>query len=308
MSETPREFAYIDWIRHQVAAHPNVLLGIGDDAAILSTTPGSQLLAAVDMLMEGTHFTLPPASPQAVGHKALAVNLSDMAAMAAKPIAALVSVALPQGRDDTIGQEVHAGLQQLADRYNVAIAGGDTNSWRGPLVISVTVLGESTGRGPVRRDGAQPGDWIMVTGSLGGSLAGKHLHFEPRVHEALALNAAVDLHAMIDISDGLSADLHHILEESRVGAILKADAIPISDAAQLADDGVSPLQHAMGDGEDFELLLTLSPAAGRQLLAASPIELRMSHIGEITDGTGCLLRDASGNDSNLPRRGWEHQF
>ena len=155
----------------------------------------------------------------------------------------------------------------LAAEFQVAVIGGDTNSWDGPLVICSTVLGSPTARGPVRRNGAQAGDWIMVTGDLGGSILGKHLAFRPRILEAFELHKAVDLHAMIDISDGLAADLHHLLDESGVGATIRAANLPISEAALRIDDLRSPVEHALGDGEDFELLFTVSPEDGGRLCA-----------------------------------------
>src|SRR5262249_36518240 len=148
---------------------------------------------------------------------------------------------------------------------------GDTNSWNGGLVISVTLLGEATARGPVLRRGARPGDWLLVTGPLGGSIKGKHLDFTPRVREALLLHEHADLHAMIDISDGLAADIGHICEESGCGAVLHAESIPISDAARQMNDARTPLDHALGDGEDFELAFAVSPDDGRRLIDAQPI-------------------------------------
>jgi thiamine-monophosphate kinase len=258
------------------------------------------------MLMEDVHFSFPAVAPRQVGRKALAVNLSDIAAMAGRPLAAAVSVALPRHRGMEFAQEIHAGLQQLAEEYGVVVAGGDTNSWNGPLVISVTLLGETSAKGAVLRSGARVGDWVLVTGTLGGSLAGKHLAFHPRVEEALALHDAANLHAMIDISDGLSSDLGHILDESRVGARLRADSIPVSDAALAADDDKSPLEHAISDGEDFELLFTASPEDGRRLLDRSPIDVPISHIGEIVAQAGCTIEDANGACRTLPRSGWVH--
>src|SRR5262249_21538661 len=155
---------------------------------------------------------------------------------------------------------LYRGLRHVADAFDTVIVGGDTNSWGGPLVISVTLLGEATERGPVRRAGAKPGDWLLVTGPLGGSILGKHLDFTPRVREALQLHQFADLHAMIDISDGLAADVDHLCSESRCGAVLRAEAIPISEAARSIHDGRSPLDHALSDGEDFELVFALPPA------------------------------------------------
>jgi thiamine-monophosphate kinase len=310
MSERRGEFGLIDWIRHRAASHPRLPVGIGDDTAVLRFPQPADCLVTVDMLMEGVHFTFPPATPAQVGRKALAVNLSDIAAMGGRPLAAVVSVALPRQTAWDLGCELHRGLQALADEFGVALAGGDTNTWDGPLVISVTVLGETLGAGPVLRSGAQVGDWIVATGSFGGSLAGKHLDFTPRVAEAAVLQQRVPLHAMIDVSDGLSADLYHILEESRVGAVLFAEAIPISEAARSAAavDGRTPLEHAFEDGEDFELLFTLAPEAGRELLEHPPFAAPLSRIGTITAGSGCQLEDAAGNRTALPPRGWQHPF
>src|SRR5262249_50060746 len=153
----------------------------------------------------------------AIGHKALAVSLSDIAAMAGKPLAAVIALALPRTHGRKLAEGIQAGIHALAAHYQVALIGGDTNSWDGPLVISSTVLGIPSGYGTVRRNGAEVGDWILVTGDLGGSILGKHLKFQPRVREAIALHQSADLHAMIDISDGLAADLHHLLQESGVG-------------------------------------------------------------------------------------------
>lgn len=302
------EFAYIDWLRERGRAHPRLTLGIGDDAAVWRFPQPADSLLAVDMLMEGTDFTFPEVTPRQAGRKALAVNLSDLAAMAGRPLAALASVAFPRRYGVEFARDLHCGLQELADEFDVALAGGDTNIWDGPLVVSVTVVGEATERGPVRRSGARAGDWILVTGTFGGSIGGHHYSFRPRVVEALALHATVALHAMIDVSDGLAADLYHILDESRVGAIVHEEAIPISQAAQEAGDARSPLDHALGDGEDFELIFTVSPEDGRRLLREPPFETPLSRIGEIVAGGGAELVTPAGERRPLPRAGWEHSF
>jgi thiamine-monophosphate kinase len=300
----PGEFEQIDWVRRRVGSHPRVPLGIGDDAALvrLSSDPGT--LVTVDMLMEGTDFTFPPATPRLAGRKALAVNLSDIAAMAGRPVACVVSVALPRGRGIEFARELHLGIEELAREFDVAIAGGDTNSWDGPLVVSATVFGETVPPGPIRRSGAQPGDWIFVTGSCGGSIHGRHLTFTPRVREALALHSAVSLHAMIDVSDGLAADLHHILDESRVGAVVEAAAIPIH--SDVRDNGTTPLEHALGDGEDFELIFTVSPEDGAKLFADDSLKSGLTRIGTIAQVGVRELHGADGSVSPLLRRGWEH--
>jgi thiamine-monophosphate kinase len=214
----------------------------------------------------------------------MAVNLSDIAAMAARPVAAVVSVGLPRQGGRALAEELYLGLREVADAFDTALAGGDTNSWDGPLVISVTVLGEATPRGPVRRSGARPGDWLLVTGPLGGSILGKHLTFTPRVREALQLHALADLHAMIDISDGLAADVNHICEESQCGAVLRAEAIPITAEARTMSGPRSSLEHALSDGEDFELVFALPPADAQRLLQTQPIAgLTLVLVGECVD-------------------------
>lgn len=313
MAPTQHEFDFIKSIRQKLARHPRLAVGIGDDAALVKFPRPAGCLVTVDMLMEGVDFTIPPATPRQIGWKSLAVNLSDIAAMAGQPVACVVSVSLPRQNGFSLGEDLMEGIVRCADRFGVAIAGGDTNTWEGPLVISITVLGEPTIKGPVLRSGAIPGDWIMATGSFGGSIAGKHLDFTPRVKEALALHESAALHAMIDVSDGLAADLWHILDESRVGAILDAGAIPLSAEAVACCDEKSALEHALSDGEDFELLFTVSAADGQALLDAPPlidegVPILLSHIGEITTVQDCYLKSAAGKLTPLPALGWKHGF
>jgi thiamine-monophosphate kinase len=281
------EFAFIDWLRQRTPASRRVLLGPGDDTAVLDWPAGPPCLVTTDMLLEGSCFLLSgegAATPRQVGRKAMAVNLSDIAAMAGVPLAAVVSVGLPRQGGRALAEELYQGLRAEADAFETAIVGGDTNSWDGRLVINVTLLGEATARGAVRRSGARVGDRLLVTGPLGGSILGKHLTFTPRVREALALHATADLHAMIDVSDGLAADVAHLCEESRCGAVLHAEAIPLSEAARALKDGRSPLEHALGDGEDFELVLAVSPADADALLAAQPVPgITLAAIGECVE-------------------------
>src|SRR5262245_46529423 len=178
------ENAFIDWLRRQTPPAPKVLLGPGDDTAVLRWPPGAPCLITTDMLLEGSCFLLAEAGPRRVGRKAMAVNLSDIAAMAGSPLAAVVSVGLPRVGGRKLAEELYLGLREVADEFGTAVVGGDTNSWDGALTISVTVLGVPTGRGPVKRSGAKPGDVLMVTGPLGGSILGHHLDFTPRVREA----------------------------------------------------------------------------------------------------------------------------
>jgi len=301
------EFDYIDWVRRQTPGHPRVLIGPGDDAAALHFRADAACLVTTDMLLDGSCFRLAEAGPRLVGRKAMAVNLSDIAAMAGLPRFALVSVGLPRAGGRAIAEELYHGLREMADAFDTVLVGGDTNSWDGPLVISVTLLGEASERGPVRRSGARPGDWLLVTGPLGGSIRGKHLTFTPRVREALQLHVLTPLHAMIDISDGLAADVFHLCRESRCGALLRAETIPITAEAVTLDDGRTPLEHALTDGEDFELAFAVAPEDACRLLASQPVPgITLFHIGEcVPDG---LWLEQGGVPAPLEPRGYVHEL
>jgi len=306
------EFALIDWLRQRERPREGAWtkLGIGDDCAILRANPDTDLLVTTDMLMDGRHFRLEQDGPRAVGYKALGVNLSDIAAMAGVPRAAVVAVALPQAAASEIAHGLYAGMRELADRFCVDLVGGDTNAWDGPLVISVTLLGEATARGTVRRGGAKPGDAILVTGPLGGSLfAGRHLRPQPRIAEALALHEAAPLHALIDISDGLSSDLGHILAESGgLGAVLDAAAIPIHpDAHEMSrHDETTALDHALNDGEDFELCVVVADDDAARLLAAPPAPAMLRRVGIVTEVPGLRLRSLDGRERPIEPMGFDH--
>ena len=308
MSASDHEFGIIDVVRRAAGHDARVPLGIGDDAAALQLTVGARCLVTTDLLLEGVHFETPAATPEQVGRKALAVNLSDIAAMAGKPVAAFVSVAFARDRGREFAERVMRGLQSLADEFDVAIAGGDTNVWPGPTMISVTIVGESSAGPPVTRAGARAGDWIMVTGCFGNSPAGHHLSFRPRVKEALQLRELADLHSMIDVSDGLAADLHHILDESDSGAIVEVSEVPIRETDVAGDDDQSPLDHALSDGEDFELLFTVSEQDGRRLPDMICDGVPVQRIGEIVGDDRRELVYPDGSVTDLPRTGWEHRF
>lgn len=304
-----KEFDYIAWLRQRTPCHARIPVGPGDDCAVIDTTGGRPMLVTTDMLLEGSHFVLKEAGPRRVGRKAIAVNLSDIAAMGGKPVAAFVSVGLPRQPlrgVASLAEELYLGMRELADAFDTSIAGGDTNGWDGGLVISVTLLGEPGPQGPILRRGAKPGDWLLVTGRLGGSLLGKHLDFTPRVREGLALQQHAAIHAMIDISDGLAADAFHLCEESGCGLVLYADTVPISDAAHRMTDGRSPLEHALCDGEDFELAFAVDRAEGERLVKSQPIPgITLVHVGEfISEKT--LLIEQHGARKPLTLRGFEH--
>jgi len=201
------------------------------------------------------------------------------------------------------------GMADAADKYACPVVGGDITSWKQPLTIGTAIVARPAGIIPVRRSGAKPGDLLFVTGELGGSALGRHLTFTPRVAEARQLAALVTIHAMIDLSDGLSTDLGHLVRESNVAADVNADAVPISaDAAKLAQtDGRSPLDHALNDGEDFELLMAVEPVDAQDLLKQNPLKgLRLTCIGRFTEGGGVTLVEPGGERRPLAPAGYEH--
>jgi len=298
------EFSLIDWIKARRRPPGGAVVGIGDDCAVLSTFLGEPLVT-VDMLMDGVHFRLDEAGPAAVGRKAMGVNLSDIAAMAGVPTSAVVAVALPRRDADAIARGLVEGLDAMAGAFGVEVVGGDTNAWDGPLVIAITVLGHATARGPVLRSGARPGDAILVTGPLGGSLAGRHLRPAPRIREALLIHERVPIHAMIDLSDGLSSDLGHILDAGGgLGAILDADAIPVHP--DVTADGRSAIDHALDDGEDFELCLCLDPSDATALLDSPPAGVWLHRVGTVDGGPGLRLRDGGGRVVPRAAGGFDH--
>jgi thiamine-monophosphate kinase len=232
--------------------------------------------------------------------------------MAARPLAAVVAVALPRQGGRELAVQLYEGILPLAEEYDLAIAGGDTNSWDGPLVITATLLGQITARGPLCRKGAKPGDRMIVSGAFGGSILGRQFDFDPRINEALLLNERYELHAGMDVSDGLAIDLGRLIDESGVGAIVDVDRVPIhEDARRLAreqNDGRTPLEHALGDGEDFELLLAVPPGAAQRMVAEQPLGVPLTDIGCCTAEPGLWQREAGGPILPLTPSGWEHKF
>jgi thiamine-monophosphate kinase len=302
----------VAWIRQNLQGHERLLLGPGDDAAVLAMAGDDRLVVTVDMLTDGVDFLLAEVDPRRVGRKALAVNLSDLAAMAARPLAVVIAAVLPKSGGRALAEQLYQGIIPLAEQYNVAIAGGDTNSWDGPLVLSITALGTVTPRGPLTRSGARPGDRIVVTGSFGGSILGRQFDFTPRIHEALLLNERYDLHAGMDVSDGLALDLSRLIRESKCGAVVETDRVPIHEDAYLLAkqqaDGRTPLDHALGDGEDFELILAVPPHDAQRMLADQPLAARLTDIGEYTTNPGLWQRTNAGTIVPLKPIGWEHEL
>jgi thiamine-monophosphate kinase len=306
------EFELIRRLTAALPTNPQVVTGPGDDCAVLDLgLPEQQLLFKTDAVVEGSHFTRETPAEQ-VGHKALARCLSDIAAMAGTPVAALVTLGLPREFDPQRVEAMYAGLSRLAQRHRVAVVGGETTTSPERVWLAIALLGTVPRGQAVLRSGARAGDALFVTGELGGSLAGRHLDFEPRLAEARWLAEHFPPHAMIDLSDGLAGDLPHLLTASGVGAELLARAIPLSRAARTAAKASAAakpaLLAALTDGEDFELLFTLPGRLAVPLLDAWKRQfpgLALHCIGRIIAGSGIVLRDRHGvRPLNL--HGYEH--
>ncbi|GIW96250.1 MAG: thiamine-monophosphate kinase [Pirellulaceae bacterium] len=303
------ELEFLRWIadRFPSPESPLVRVGIGDDAAVLAGDERHDLVITTDMFLDGAHFDLCQTEPQLVGRKALAANLSDLAAMAAEPLAAFVSVGLPSDNAASLARLLYEGMAPLAERYRCPVLGGDTNCWSGRLVINVCLVGRCPAGRAWLRSGARPGDEIVVSGPLGGSILGKHFQFEPRVSLALYLRDRYQVHACCDISDGLALDLWRICQASRCGAVVEAERIPIADAAyrQSAHSGRTPREHALSDGEDFELLLAVSPDEQKRMLADPQLQGQIFPIGRFCSERG-LWMEEQGSRTVLQPVGYEH--
>ncbi len=278
----------------------------GDDLAGIGPEAGA-LLWSTDMLMDGVDFRSAAHAWRDIGRKAMAVNLSDCAACATVPVAALCAVALSDdlSMDDAV--ELFRGIRDCGEAFGCPLVGGDTNSWPQPTVVAVTVIARPDGaRAPVLRGGARPGDGIYLSGRVGGSLLGRHLHPRPRVREALEINRRLQPRAMIDISDGLVIDLWHICEASGCGAEIDAgalDAVIHPDAEAMArQTGRSARDHALYDGEDFELIVVVPEEAPE----ADIHELGLLPLGRMLAAPVLRLRDGHGQATALEIRGWEH--
>jgi thiamine-monophosphate kinase len=309
-----REFDLIERIRRRVASRADVVLGIGDDAALLAPPAGQLLVAAQDTLNIGVHFP-PDTAPADIGWKALAVNLSDLAAMGAEPAWCLLSLSLPLADSDWIDGFLD-GFCALADTHEVALVGGDTT--RGPLSVSVAIHGFVPPGQALVRGGAQPGDEIWVTGDLGdaaaalaaGAAADARLRARldrptPRLAAGFALRGRAT--ACIDISDGLLADLGHVLAASAVGAELEIADLPCSAALARACSGSQRWQFQLAGGDDYELCFT-APAARHSDIAAAmhAAATPATVIGRIVTAPGCRLSAPDGSDWQPPRRGYQH--
>lgn len=289
-------------------------LGIGDDAALIQPSPGCQLVICADTLVAGRHFP-PGTAPADIGWKALAVNLSDLAAMGAKPRGFLLNLCLPEA-DERFLAQFAGGLFELADQYQLPLIGGDTTA--GPLAISITALGELECGQILRRSAAQLGDILLQVGDLGGAAFALHQPDQASKSACQRLNrprAFVDAgryfarcaHAAIDVSDGFAADLNHLLTASGVAARIDLPQLGLhSDLNSLAAETALPL--ALHGGDDYALLVTLNEAAWTQAKANAPQSLLRDtrEIGRITAGEGMILVDAQGRRKQLAPQGYRH--
>jgi thiamine-monophosphate kinase len=291
------EFDLIARLTKSLPTNKNVVTGSGDDCAVLDLgAPDKLVLFKTDAVVEDIHFTK-DTPPEKIGRKALARCLSDIAAMAGTPIAALVTIGLPEKFEPEFVGKIYDGLNALAEKFGVAIVGGETTTNPGRIFISIALLGTAPRGKQIFRSGAKAGDAIFVTGELGGSLAEKHLEFDPRLEEARWLAERFSVHAMIDLSDGLAGDLRHLLKAGGVGAELLKSAVPISRAAKLQAQKKPAFAAALTDGEDFELLFTVASNDAVKLLDAWKRKfpkLKLSCIGKIVSGDGILIRDKGG--------------
>ena len=282
-----------------------MLIGIGDDGAVINSEGQPRQVIVTDMLLDGVHFDLNIHPAHLCGRKAVAVNLSDLAAMGCRPTAAFVSIAIPRSlgtKADDFLDQIYAGMEELARQFDFTIAGGDTNVWNGPFAINVCCTGVPFGDRVFLRSTAQPGDIICVTGPLGGSYeSGRHLTFTPRLAEAEWLSKQDGVHAVMDISDGLLIDLQRMCEASGVGASLDFETIPRNKTL----DGRVLTVDAIDDGEDFELLYTLRDAS--QLCLSDLPEFCTHRIGRIVAQQPPFGPSEQFNSGECGSRGWEHQ-
>jgi thiamine-monophosphate kinase len=262
-------------------------------------------------VVEGIHFTR-ATPPEKIGRKALARCLSDIAAMAGTPMAALITLALPKNFDAEFVGEIYDGLNAVAEKFGVAVVGGETTTNPERILISIALLGTVPRGKQLLRSGAKAGDAIFVTGELGGSLAGKHLDFEPRLDEARWLAEHFKIHALTDLSDGLAGDLGHIVKASGVGAELLKSSLPVSREAKLQAKGSAAAKPAalaaLTDGEDFELVFTVASKDAVKLLDAWRKQfpkVRLTCIGKIVAREGLWLRDQHGSHK-LQAQGYVH--
>lgn len=299
------EFELIERLKKQIPKNLQGLIPIGDDAGALRFARNKMVWVSVDAVVDGVDFRIGKIRPEEAGRKALAVSLSDMAAMGARPVAFVAAVGIPNGLSGAWLLRFQRGMVTLAKKYSVACLGGDISRAK-QFFASVTILGEAVSSRAILRKGARPGDWIAVTGALGGSILRHHYGFEPRVAEGRFLAERFRPHAMIDISDGLLQDLGHLLKASKAGAEIEWDRIPVSGDARILSrkDKRCVYEHALTDGEDFELLFTVPPAVRKKLAREWKRRfprVRLSWIGRMTGAAGQVRWLKNGRPVSAPR-------
>lgn len=299
-----RDIGEIELIKRVAASFRldrSVIKGSGDDTAVLKWTDNKYLLFTCDMLLQDVHFNLDKATPFQIGWKALGRNISDIAAMGGIPRHAVISMAIDPELDVSVAEGICRGFKSIADRFGINIAGGDMAESK-KLVIDVSMLGEVRKKNLTLRSTAKKGDMILVTGSLGGSIKGKHLNFMPRVRESQTIVNNFKVNSMIDISDGLALDLNRIVTASDAGAFIYEESIPLSKDARSLENGLY-------DGEDYELLFTMPAKEAEKLLKAnfSRFMTRISLIGEVVDKKyGYKIVRENGKEEGLKVKGYTH--
>ncbi|MCK5654760.1 MAG: thiamine-monophosphate kinase [Candidatus Aureabacteria bacterium] len=299
------EFGLIDKFARMTKPGTNVIVGIGDDAAVLkSKTKGFYDLFTCDAIVEDVHFKLADGARK-IGYKAVAVNVSDIAAMGGIPSAAVVAAGISKKISTKFCEEIYSGILFACRKFGVEIVGGDTVRSKG-LFISIAMTGVVEKGNITFRKGAAPGDTVMVTGRLGHSLKGKHLTFIPRIKEARWLACKFPVHSMMDISDGLAGDLKRMCDASKCGAVIFAEKVPIERTLKKPRKNVS-LKHAFTDGEDFELLFTVSPRVAAKLEKDfnRKFKVKVSKVGVIIKGEKLFL-ESEGKKTPLKFRGYSH--
>ncbi|MCP4648985.1 MAG: thiamine-monophosphate kinase [PVC group bacterium] len=294
------EFKFIKVVSSLCKNDKSVFKGIGDDTAVINSSRDKYSLFTTDTLLEDVHFKRTQI-PQQIGHKAIACSISDIAAMGGIPEYALVSVGFPQDIGIKFAKKMYSGILKTAGCFGVSVVGGDTVCSK-KIMLSIFVSGTVRRKNLVMRSGAKQGDAIFVTGKLGGSAKGRHLKFIPRVEESNWLVANFKINSMIDISDGLVQDLGHILEESKVGALVIEGNVPVSLQARNVED-------AYYQGEDFELLFTVSARNAKRLKQKWPFKktVKLTCIGKIKNKKfGLKVENKNGNIEELKQGGYQH--
>jgi len=335
-TSTRSEFDFINKLRQRVpqSDSSSLLVGIGDDAAVVRPLPGKDFVVSSDLLVEDIDFRRTATTPALLGHKSLAVSLSDIAAMGARPRWALVSIGVPQDIwESTCVDEFYDGLLGLAQQYDVHLIGGDTSRSPDKILIDSIVIGDCSNGAAITRGGAKPGDQIFVSGALGAAAAGlrlikrgahlpgegsedlqlidqlvlRHLRPEPRIGWGIVLGQERLATAMIDLSDGLSSDLNHLCEASQVGALVESSAIPIDKHVSeiCGRRALDPLQLALHGGEDFELLFTVDPSNVSKLPRRVD-GVSVTRVGEIKNASEGIKISEGTRVWELEPGGWKH--